>query len=147
MDTNLLFITTQIIIALIALVSIILATITIVSTRNLNQKTLFTEIVKQERNLRIKLLEYKEIIDNKKLKKGTREGAELDYDTLLFNYYEFFAVCIFKEIIDEKETKLLFREYLKSVKELFEKSILFKEEYAEKRQYKVLQWLFKEWKI
>ena len=147
MDTETLFLITQATIAIIAFSSVILATITIKSNKNLNQKMLFNEIVKQERALRIKLLEYREKINNPDLNNEQSKIAKLDYDTLLFNYYEFFGVCIYKKLINEKETKLLFKEYVKSVKEIFDNSILFKEEYAEKSQYKVLQWLFREWGI
>ena len=71
----------------------------------------------------------------------------LDYDTLLFNYYEYLAICIYKNLIDEKESKLYFRELLKDVLDRFQHSILFKENYAEKNQYGALQWLFKKGRI
>jgi len=45
------------------------------------------------------------------------------------------------------ETKLFFKTPLVSVRELFEKSLLFKKNYAKKEQYKVVQWLFKRWNI
>jgi len=44
---------------------------TIKSNQNLNQRILFNEVIKQERELRIKLLEYREKINNFKMKKGT----------------------------------------------------------------------------
>ena len=63
------------------------------------------------------------------------------------HYYEFLGICLFKELISEAETKLFFIEPLKSVKEIFDDSVLFKEGYAEKSQYKALLWLFKRWNI
>jgi len=53
------------------------------------------------------------------------------------------AIYVHGNLIDENITRLFFKESLISVKELFEKSSLFKNRYAKKSQYKVIQWLFK----
>ena len=71
----------------------------------------------------------------------------LDYDTLLFNYYEYLAICLYQCLINENETKRYFNELLKAVKEKFDASILFKEGFAKREQYPGLQWLFKKWKV
>jgi hypothetical protein len=133
----------QSITTIITLISVILIYKTIKSNEILNQRVIFNEVIKQERELRIKLSEYREKIHGKKIKKDERKSTELDHNTLLFNYYEYLAICLYKRIIDEKETKLYFEERLRYVKDLFDSSLLFKEGYAEKEQYKALQWLFK----
>ena len=151
MDTNtiiqFIFVTIQSITVLITLISVILIYRTIKSNEILNQRIIFNEVIKQERELRIKLSEYREKINSKRIKKDERKDFELDHNTLLFNYYEYLSICLYKKIINEKETKLYFEERLKYVSELFNSSILFKEKYAEKEQYKSLQWLFKRWKV
>ena len=151
MDINitiqLIIVIIQSVIAIITLISVILIYKTIKSNEILNQRVIFNEVVKQERELRIKLFEYREIIHNKKIKKDERKTVELDHNTLLFNYYEYLAICLHEKIIHEKETKLYFGERLKNVREIFDLSVLFKEEYAEKKQYKALQWLFKKWMV
>jgi len=139
--------TIQLLATLITLISVILIYKTMKTHQKLNQRTLFNEVVKQERELRIKLLEYRNKINKIGIKKKEKEETKLDYDTLLFNYYEFLAICLHRRLINEIEAKLFFKESLISVKELFESSLLFKEEYAKKEQYKGLQWLFKKWNI
>jgi len=57
------------------------------------------------------------------------------------------AICLYQKLINEKEAKLYFKILLKEVKELFESSLLFEEEYAKKEDYKALNWLFKKWNI
>jgi len=98
--------------------------------------------VRQERELRIKLSEYKDEM----LTKNNRK-LSLDYDTLLFNYYEYLAICLYKKIINENIAKLYFRNLLISVKSLFENSILFKGNYSKKEDYLGILWLFRHWKI
>ncbi len=111
----------------------------------LNQRIIFNEIVKQERELRIQLFEYKQKIDNKRGKSKERKIMILNYETLLFNYYEYLAICLYKELISKNEAELYFKDRLVYVKEIFDSSILFKEGYAQKEQYKGIQWLFKKW--
>ena len=137
----------QAVISIITLISVIFIFKTIMSNEQINKNNLFNEIVKQERELKIKLLEYRDIINNSKINNIKRNETKLDYDTLLFNYYEFLSICIYQNLINEKESKLFFKEPIKSVREIFDSSILFKEGYAKKEQYKALQWLFKKWNI
>ena len=137
----------QSIVAIITLISVILIYKTIKSNESLNQKIILNEVVKQERELRIKLSEYRIEINKRINSKKDFSEISLNYDTLLFNYYEYLAICLYKKIIHEKETQLYFEERLKYVKEIFDSSILFKKDYAQKEQYKGLNWLFKHWKI
>jgi len=137
----------QLITTLITLISVILIYKTIKSNELLNQRIIFNEVVKQERELRIKLSEYREKINSKKTRRNEKENFILDHNTLLFNYYEYLSICLYQKIINEKETRLYFEERLKSVKDLFNSSILFKEGYANQNQYQALQWLFKKWDI
>ena len=132
---------------LITVAYVFLLAKTIKNNNNLNQRLIFSELVKQERELRIKLNEYRGEI-HKRLNKS-REFIELtlDYDTLLFNYYEYLAICLYQKLINEKETKLYFKDLLRKVKDKFESSILFEDGYANRDQYKVLLWLFKRWRI
>jgi len=147
MDTNTSLIIIQSITVIITIIYVILISQTIISNKRLNQQNIFNEIVRQERELKIKLWEYRDIINNEKINKKKIEETKLNYDTLLFNYYEFLAICLYNKLINEKETKLFFKTPLISVKELFEKSLLFKKDYANKKQYPAIQWLFKKWKI
>ena len=76
------------------------------------------------------------------------ESTALDYDTLLFNYYEYLAVCIHQNLLNEKNVRLYFKNLLVSVKEHFyEGSFLFKEGYVARKDYSGLRWLFKKWDI
>ena len=150
MDINLILVLIQSLTSIIALVSILILYRTIKSNEDINQRTIFNEVVKQERELRIKLSEYREEIHKRQKKSKDKENfieITLDYDTLLFNYYEYLAICVNQRLINEKETKLYFKDLLIEVKDRFENSLLFKERYAEKSQYKVLQWLFKKWEV
>ncbi len=150
MDIELLLVVAQFLMPIITLISVVILYQTIKSNNYLNQRVIFNELVKQERELRIKLSEYREEI-HKRLKKSKRRDnyieITLDYDTLLFNYYEYLAICIYQKLVNEKETKLSFRDLLIEVGEKFENSFLFAEGYSEKKQYGALQWLFKHWKI
>ncbi len=147
MDINIILVIIQSIMVITTIIYVILISKTITSNKRLNQQNIFNEIVRQERELKIKLWEYREIINNEKTNKKKREETKLNYDTILFNYYEFLAICLYNKLINEKETKLFFKTPLVSVRELFEKSLLFKKNYAKKEQYKVVQWLFKRWNI
>jgi len=69
----------------------------------------------------------------------------LDYDTLLFNYYEYLAICVYQRLVNEQETKLYFKDLLVGVRQKFENSVLFMEHYAERSQYGALRWLFRHW--
>ncbi len=144
MDINLLV---QQVIALIMLASVILIYRTIKSNEKLNQNLLFNEAVKQERELRIKLQEYREEIHSRIDESLEPKEITLDYDSLLFNYYEYLAICVYKQIIDGNDAAKYFKESLKSVRQQFDDSILFREGYAEKSQYPGLRWLFEHWKI
>jgi len=154
MDTNIII---QLVIAFINLMFIILTLISVIliyktmkSNEDLNKKSIFNEIVKQERELRIKLNEYREEIHNQmRLKKDPGDWIEisLDYDTLLFNYYEYLGICVHEKLINEKEVKKYFLDLLKEVNERFQSSTLFRKKYAKKEQYKALQWLFKKWNL
>ena len=133
----------QLIITLIMLFSVILIYRTIKSNEKSNQNLLFNEIVKQERELRIKLQEYADEI--KKSKGEKKENLVFAYETLLFNYYEYLAICVYKNLIDVNATRLYFRDLLISVRQVFKKSLMFEKEYVQKEEYKGLQWLFKNW--
>lgn len=144
MDTNTIV---QLIIAIISLISVILIYKTILNNEDINKKILFSNITKEERELRIKLQEYREKAEDKKLTKREKEVAIFNYETLLFNYYEYLAICLYKNFINESETKLYFRVLLKSVKDYFETSLLFEKGYAKREEYKGVQWLFRKWSI
>jgi hypothetical protein len=141
---------TNLIFVILTLISVILVYYTIKENKKINQRIIFNEIVKQEREVRIKLSEYREEI-HKRIENNKQEkdwiNITLDYDTLLFNYYEYLAACIFQEIVNESEIRRYFIDLVKAVKKRFEVSILFKGEYAQKDQYKGLQWLFKKWNL
>ncbi len=47
--------------------------------------------------------------------------------------------------MDEGEIKFYFLDLLAAVKEKFGDSILFEERYAQREEYKALQWLFRRW--
>jgi len=147
MDISTIILIIQVITLIVTSIYVILVYKTIKSNQDINRKRIFNEIVKQERDLRIKLLEYNETIGDEEKSKTKRKEAKLNYDTLLFNYYEYLSVCLFKEMVNEDEIKLFFEEYVKSVKELFESSLLFKEKYATKEQYRGIQWLFGKWDL
>lgn len=129
---------------LITLISVIFIYKTIKSNETLNQRILFSNITKEERESRIKLNEYRDKINSEE--KGFEEIV-FDYDTLLFNYYEYVAICISKKLIKESDAKLYFKTLLKSVKERFDSSLMFKENYAKQEEYPGIQWLFKKWKV
>lgn len=147
MDINIIIVVIQFFSVILTFISIIILAKTIKNNINLNKNNLFNELVKQERELRIKLQEYKEEIWKKLDESKEHEETTLAYDTLLFNYYEYLSICLYKSLIDENGAKLYFGELLPDVRQLFENSILFKKEYAKKEQYKGIQWLFKKWNI
>lgn len=148
MDTDSIYlIIIQFVTVMITLTSVIILYKTIQNSKNLNQNNLFNELVKQERELRIKLSEYRIEIDKRLDKNKKFEEITLNYDTLLFNYYEYLAICVYRKLINEKETKLYFKNLLKDVRQMFEDSILFEEGYAKKEDYHGLRWLFNQWKI
>lgn len=141
----------QLVIAIIMLLSAVLIFVTIIINKMINQNLIFVEVVKHERDLRVKLNEYK--MKMRSEEGGTDEWEELalNYDGLLFDYYEFLALCIYKKLINENYSKRYFRNLLKSTKEHFDNGALFKEEFEEglvgREQYPGLQWLFKRWNI
>jgi|TARA_B100001971_G_C18026302_1_gene450177 hypothetical protein len=107
----------------------IIALITAIIIYRLNQRIIFNEIVKQEKELRIILFDYKQKIEDKKLPKKEREFLALNHDTVLFNYYEYLAISVYKKLVNESETILYFKGLLKDIKELFGSSILSSEGY------------------
>lgn len=137
----------QFVIAIMTLVSVYFIYRTIRSNVDLNQNNLFNELVKQERELRIKLNEYRLEIDKRIDEERDFKEITLMYDTLLLNYYEYFAVCLYHKIVDENVAKRYFKDFLDSIKVVFDNSILFNENYAKRSQYKGIQWLFKKWHI
>ena len=54
---------------------------------------------------------------------------------------------MFKKLVNEKEIKLYFKNLLNDVRQMFEDSILFEQNYAKKEDYPGLRWLFDKWKI
>lgn len=135
---------------LITLISVIILYNTIKSNKKLNENNFFNELVKQERELRVKLSEYRENIHKKiGTSKKDKSWTEItfDYDTLLFNYYEYVALCISQGLVNENLTKKYFKQLLISVKDTFDASILFEEHLAEKEDYPGINWLFKRWSI
>tara|TARA_Y100000310_G_scaffold298381_1_gene332280 strand:+ start:4754 stop:5212 length:459 start_codon:yes stop_codon:yes gene_type:complete len=152
MDIEQLIITIiQIFNSILILISVSLIYKTIKSNEKSNKRIIFNELVKQERELRIKLNEYRKEIHKKRAESKDFIEIAQEYDTLLFNYYEYLAISIYEKSVTEKETKLFFRGLMKDVKELFEKSSLFDEksysDYSKKEDYKALQWLFRRWNI
>ena len=137
----------QITAIIISLVSVLFIFLTILSNKNLNQRLLFNKIVKQERELRILLNSYRKDIDYEIIKTEEDKIRILEYETLLFNYYEYIAICINKGLLKEKEAILFFKQLLKQTKEVFESSYMFEKDYAKKEQYLGIQWLFKHWNI
>lgn len=138
----------QTIAVITTLISVILIYKTMKSNEKLNQRILFSNITKEERELRIKLQsEYREKIEDKKLEKEKKDIALLNFETSLFNYYEYLAICLYKNLVDESETKLYFKEILKGIKRVFENSLLFKKGAAQKEEYKGIQWLFRKWNL
>lgn len=129
----------------IGLTSVIIPFKTISNNVSLNKQNILNGLVKQETEIRIKLNEYRREIHNVKLAGEDWKEIPLDYDTLLFNYYEYVFICVYKELIVEEDAKRYFGNLFIYVREQFNYSILFKEEYAEKEQYPGLQWLFKRW--
>jgi len=147
MDTNIAIVIIQFITVLITIVSVTILYKTIINSKKLNQNIIFNEAVKQERELRIKLSEYREEIHRRIQNKKDFLEITLDHDTLLFNYYEYLAVCIYQKLVNEKIVRRYFKQPLISVKEKFDNSLLFKKKYAKKEEYPGIQWLFKKWKI
>jgi len=144
MDINAFILTIGIIVqSIIALIALI----TVAIIYKLNQRIIFNEVVKQERELRIQLNKYRKEIHKKKNHDKDFEESALDHDTLLFNYYEYLAICLYKNMINEIETKLYFKQRLIYVKERFDSSLMFKKDYVKKEEYGVLNWLFKKWNI
>ncbi len=145
MDTNILIVIIQLISTFIALGTAGVLYKTIQNDKILNQDNLFNELVKQQREIGIKLNEYKEKMDENE---NDFEFIAINYDTLLFDYYEYLAVCIHQKLLNEENVKLYFKKLLISVKEHFyETSVLFKGNYAARKDYPSIRWLFKKWDI
>ncbi|MAH07935.1 hypothetical protein CMI38_06835 [Candidatus Pacearchaeota archaeon] len=115
--------------------------------QRINQRIIFNEVVKQERELRIKLNEYREEISKRKSLGLDFNDIALDYDTLLFNYYEYLAISVYKRLINEYIAELYFKTSLIYVKEQFESSILFDQNFANRDEYPATIWLFNNWRI
>jgi len=147
MFIEIILITIQTIAVITTLISVILIYKTIKSNESLNQRILFSNVTKEEREIRIKLQEYQEKFNNLKTPKKEKEIILFDRESILFNYYEYLAICLNKNLINESETKLYFKDILKGIKRDFNNSLLFKKEIAKKQEYPGIQWLFKHWKI
>lgn len=135
MDTNFLIVIIQLFSVIITFGTVIVLYKTIQNDKTLNQDNLFNELVRQKRELRIKLGEYRIELDKRLDEDKEFKEIKLNYDTLLFNYYEYLAICIFKKLINEEEVKLYFKNLLISMRQMFEDSILFEEGYAKKEEY------------
>ena len=109
----------------------------------MNQRILFSNVTREERELKIKLQKYGEEIESPKISEDRREMLTFAYDTLLFNYYEFVAICIYKKMINENDGRLYFRDLVVSVKKVFDSSDLFSKEISNKKEYCGILWLFK----
>jgi len=144
---NVTFLIIQSLAVIITLISVILIYKTIKSNERLNQKILFSNVTKEERELKMKLREYREKIENKKLTKKEQDIVQFNYENSLFNYYEYLAICIYKKLINESESKLYFKDILKGIKRVFEESLLFEKNEAKKEEYPGIQWLFKIWNV
>lgn len=133
----------QIIIALISLTSVILIYLIFKKTRELEQQKLFSNLVNQEKNLRISLWD----LDSTRFQNLSDEeivNMDFQYDTLLFNFYEYLAIIIYKKIILEKDLLPYFERFLFDVYLNFKESILFEGgERKPEEEYKYLIWLFK----
>jgi len=75
--------TIQLLTALITTITALLIYKTIKSNERLNQRILFGNITKEERELKIKLQEYNEKIDNKRIIKKEKQSLIYSYETLL----------------------------------------------------------------
>jgi len=78
MDINIILVIIQSIMVITTIIYVILISKTITSNKRLNQQNIFNEIVRQERELKIKLWEYREIINNEKTNKKKREETKLN---------------------------------------------------------------------
>lgn len=147
MPIDLILIIIQTLAVIATLISVILVYKTIKSNEKLNQRILFSNVTKEERELRIKLQEYQKNFNKKNLNESEKNAIMFDYETLLFNYYEYLAICLYKNLINESETKLYFKDILRGIKRIFENSLLFKKKIAKKQEYQGVQWLFRKWNI
>ena len=147
MDIDIILLTVSIVSLIVTIVYVSLIYFTLRTNKEINKKILFNAIVNQERMNGANINEYRDVIHSENSSDAQKENAKGDYDTFLFNFYEYLALCVSQKFVDEKVAMVFFREYLKSVKELFDKSVLFKGGYAEAEQYKGLLWLFKRWNV
>jgi len=137
----------QSIAVIITLISVILIYKTIKSNERLNQRILFSNITKEERELRSRLLDYNLKIENKMISNKEKRVFILAHDTALFNYYEYVAICICKNMIKENDAELYFKVLLRNVKDYFDSSMLFEKGGVTMDEYPGIQWLFKKWKV
>ena len=89
MDINLILTIIQLLSVIMALISVIILARTIQNNKYINQNNLFNEVVKQERELRIKLNEYREEIHIRENNSEENKEVKLDYHTLLYGVYTF----------------------------------------------------------
>jgi len=134
----------QIVIALISLTSVILILFIFKRNRELEQQKLFHDLVDQERDLRLILWEinsarFKDLSDEEIIQ------MDFEYDSLLFNFYEYLALVIYSKIIPEKYVLAYFERFLFDVYLNFKESILFEEgtKIQPEKGYKHLIWLFR----
>lgn len=137
----------QSITALAILISVVLIYKTMRSNEKLNRGILFSEVSKEERELKIKLQEYTVRLDDGNITDKEKDTIIFAYETLLFNYYEYLAICLYKHLIDEDASRLYFKDLLVSVKKVFKSSQLFKKELVKVEEYPGIQWLFKHWRV
>jgi len=147
MFSDILFSSLSFFIALISVFVVILTTIFVIkSNKELNQQVLFANVTKEERELNMKFQEYAEKID--KIVDGfEKDKLIFNYETLLFNYYEYLAICLRGKLIREIESRLYFRDLVVGVKNRFDDALIFEKAQAKKEEYRGIQWLFKRWKI
>ncbi len=138
----------EIITAIIFFISIIFILLTFRSNRKFHRQRLLNNIVSEERKLKIKLNEYQEKIEKTKSKKA-KDTLWNDSDTLLFGFYEYFAMLIIKNIINEKDIRSYFKIPLVYVFDSFynKEGIFDRSLDADRKDYFYLRHLFLKWKI
>jgi len=147
MDTSQYLVVIQLLTAIITLISVFLIYLTIKNNTGINQNNLFNEVIKQERDLRIRLNEYRLEIDRLIDAKKDIDEIALMYDTLLFNYYEYLAVCVNHKMVREEMTRKYFKPSIIFVSEAMSDSTLFKKGFSKINEYPYLMWLFNKWDI
>ena len=133
----------SVIYSIIALISVLILFFTLRMNKRVSENSLFNELVKQERELRINL----NSIAWRMREEPKNESLKYAYETLVFNFYEYIAICVYTKIVRNNVTRRFFFNLLVSTKELFDESLLFKDGLAKKKHYSALLWLFFYWGI